>query len=61
MLALERGGRDTQLSLEYEPKVQSWLVGFLMSILSCSFEGGIPAKAPKISEFARKIKEYEQQ
>lgn len=56
MLALERGGRDTQLSLEYEPKVQSW-----MSILSCSFEGGIPAKAPKISEFARKIKEYEQQ
>ena len=47
-----------QLSLEYEPKVQSRFVGLLMSILSFSFDGDIPAK---ISEFERKIKDYEQQ
>ena len=47
-----------QLSLEYEPKVQSRFVGLLMSILSSNFLGDIPAK---ISEFERKSKEYEQQ
>lgn len=47
-----------QLSLEYEPKVQSRFVGLLMSILSFSFDGDIPAK---VAEFERKIKEYEQQ
>ena len=47
-----------QLSLEYEPKVQSRFVGLWMSILSFSFDGDIPAK---ISEFERKIKECEQQ
>lgn len=47
-----------QLSLEYEPKVQSRFVGLLMRLLSCSFDGDIPSK---ISEFERRILEYEQQ
>ena len=38
--------------------MQSRFVGLLMSILSSSFLGDIPAK---ISEFERKSKEYEQQ